>query len=451
MTKFADKCLFTAGLNRAARVLAGVSGGADSLALLLVLASRKYPVEAIHFEHGIRGAAGAADAAATAKFCRDRDLPCRVIPLDVPSHLNNGENLEAAARRLRLEAWHRLAVPGDVVALGHHLNDAEENFLLRFARGGNLSSLTNLRPEKQLEGLTFVRPLLHLTRREIEAFLKKNGVESWCVDATNADVAYQRNFLRHSVLGEWIKRFPAAAGGFSASLSNLELDADFIEQTAVKTAAPIIGRSATRIEFWRTLHPALLPRVLAHYFGAGTPPSGRLLNGLKNWLAANGRGEFKLYDRAWRREGDCLTVGKLTSSAADAEITELIWNWRTTPELRTASGVFRIKTEIFSGADEKAPNRAIFDPASLPEELRLAPRRQGEKYLAFDGRTSTVKKLMIDAKIPASQRAGLPLLRTPDGTIIWLPGLANCGWFKAVPGAPAAFFQFEPSNDRPSA
>ncbi|MDD4816845.1 MAG: tRNA lysidine(34) synthetase TilS [Victivallaceae bacterium] len=445
MPNFTDKCLFPDALNRAVRVLAGVSGGADSLALLLVLAARKYPVEAVHFEHGIRGAASVADANETASFCKARNIPCHVVPLDVPAHLRPGENLEAAARRRRLEAWRKLAGSGDVVALGHHRNDAEENFLLRFARGGNLSSLTNLRPEKRLGGVVIVRPLLNVTRREIEEFLRSNDVEKWCEDATNADVSYQRNFLRRAVLAEWTARFPATAGGFAASLDNLALDADFIENAADAAAAQISGHASTRRAFWQSLHPALLPRVLDRYFETGASPSLRLLREFKTWLAEDGRGEFKIHGRTWRRNGELLTVEPVAAPCP----AELIWHWKTTPEIWTAAGIFRATSAIFSGIAVNAPERAIFDFAALPDELLLSPRRAGEKYRAFDGRSASVKKLMIDAKLPPARRRLLPLLRTVDGTVIWLPGLANCGLFKAVPGNAAAVFQFVPSSVQP--
>ena len=198
------------------RILAGVSGGADSIALLLLLLRAGLDVQAVHFEHGIRGAESVADADFVVKFCRERGVACRVIPLNVPERLRRGENLEAAARRMRLEAWQGLVLefPGCIIALGHHRDDAVENFLLRFARGGNLSGLTNLRSQKELEGLRIIRPLLELSRAEIEEFLHNEGVDNFRTDLTNLDDAYQRNFLRNNVLRPWREKFPAVESGW---------------------------------------------------------------------------------------------------------------------------------------------------------------------------------------------------------------------------------------------
>ena len=241
----------------AGRIFAGFSGGADSTALLLLLAeSAPGRVTAIHFQHGLRGAAAERDATWCRKFCETRKIPFKLVRLPVLRTKRPNESLEEAARRCRLEKWRKLVAPDDVVALGHHADDPLEEMLMRLARGANVSGLVGLRPERVVEGVRFVRPLLGLRRSEIEAFLKSAGVRKWREDASNADTTFRRNAIRH----KWLPMIREDVGhdkGLRASLEALELDADFLEAEAARRL-PLTKTLAD----WRALHPALLPRVL---------------------------------------------------------------------------------------------------------------------------------------------------------------------------------------------
>ena len=244
------------------RVFVGFSGGADSTALLLMLAeSAPGRVTAVHFQHGLRGAAAERDAVWCRKFCGARKVPFKLVRLAVVKSRRPGESLEEAARRCRLEKWRKLAGPGDVVALGHHADDRLEELLLRLARGANVSGLVGLRPERVVEGVRFVRPLLGLRRVEIEEFLRACGVKKWREDGSNADVAFRRNAIRH----KWLPLIREDAGhdrGLLASLESLALDADFLEAAAAQRLPEMTSLAA-----WRNLHPALLPRVLRLWLG----------------------------------------------------------------------------------------------------------------------------------------------------------------------------------------
>ncbi len=239
------------------RIFAGFSGGADSTALLLLLAeSAPGRVTAVHFQHGLRGAAAERDAAWCRKFCAARKLPFKLVRLAVVKDRRPGESLEEAARRCRLEKWGKLIGPDDVVALGHHADDRLEELLLRLARGANASGLVGLRPERVVGGVRLVRPLLGFRRVQIEAFLREQGVKRWRDDGSNADTAFRRNAVRH----RWLPVIREDAGhdrGLLASLEALALDADFLEAEAVRRLPETVSLAG-----WRALHPALLPRVL---------------------------------------------------------------------------------------------------------------------------------------------------------------------------------------------
>ncbi len=419
------------------RILAGVSGGADSVALLLLLCKAKAAVEAVHFEHGIRGEESRHDAAFVAEFCQKRGIPCRIFTLEVPKNRGRGENLEAAARRMRLEMWKKLASDGTVVALGHHRNDAEENMLLRLGRGGNASSLTALRRHSRPEGVELLRPLISFSRREIEEFLLAQGVWRWCFDATNADCAYQRNFLRNKMLPEWKKSFPPVEKGIAASLQALSDDADFIEDCAAREFAGIAGNNATAVSFWLGLHPALLARVLKRYFGSDEALSPARRRELLKFLNSPHDGETTLFGRRWRKHR-----GLLLLASAGAPLAPTLWNWRLQPMAATEYGCFSAETAIMPESPGFDPRVAWFSPDGFPETLEISPRREGERFIAFSGRGKSVKQLFIDHKLTPEAKAAQPVVRTADGEILWIPGLANARGYLAAPGAPALRFGF---------
>ena len=157
-------------------VCCGFSGGADSMTLLLLLSEAAeafhFTLNAIHFEHGLRGRAGEEDAAFCRDFCSKRKIPFSCISLHVPENLENHEGIEAAARRLRMNHWKQLP-ENSIVALGHNGDDLIENLFLRLMRGSNVSALTSLSELTVNQNVTIFRPLLSYSRKTIESFYCK--------------------------------------------------------------------------------------------------------------------------------------------------------------------------------------------------------------------------------------------------------------------------------------
>ena len=162
-------------------VLAGVSGGADSVCLLLMLLEYRkhcdFFLEAVHVEHGIRGDASRRDAAFVKRLCEKRGVCCRIYPVDVPAYAKgHGLGVEEAARKLRYECFREAAEDYDgrpvKIALAHHADDNAETMLFRLIRGSGLHGLYGMRPARRLaEGVTVIRPLLGLERVVIEAYV----------------------------------------------------------------------------------------------------------------------------------------------------------------------------------------------------------------------------------------------------------------------------------------
>ena len=216
------------GPEKKPHVLAAVSGGADSVALILLLrelAERGgIALTAAHFEHGIRGETSRADAAFVRGLCEELGVPLIEGRSDVPALAKaRGVGLEQAARDARY-AFLRQAkrdAGADVIALAHHLDDQAETVLMHLARGAGLRGAGGMR---EREGDLW-RPLLGLRKAELTAFLKERGV-AWREDETNTRADNPRNLIRLRVMPRLEDAYPGAvpALGRFAALAQAEDD-----------------------------------------------------------------------------------------------------------------------------------------------------------------------------------------------------------------------------------
>jgi tRNA(Ile)-lysidine synthase len=180
------------------RVLVAVSGGADSLALLLVL-HRECEVVAAHINHGLRGEESEADAAFVMHKCSELGVACAVERVEVPQR--DGHFSEAAARTARYAALLKMAREHTCshIATGHTASDNLETILLNFLRGATVEGFGGIKPQTQLAELTLVRPLWQATREQVQEALTSAG-HSWRDDSSNASTRYARNRVRHALL-----------------------------------------------------------------------------------------------------------------------------------------------------------------------------------------------------------------------------------------------------------
>ena len=255
-------------------VFAGVSGGADSMCLLMaLLAYRKrvpFVLRVVHVEHGIRGGESLADAAYVERFCTARGVPCEVVHVDaVGGAKERGLSLEEAARVLRYEAFERCAARAETdqtaqagrsadgtadqtaqadgaadetadqtaqadvaaghvrIAVAHHREDQAETVLWQMIRGSDVRGLGGMRPKRG----RIIRPLLAVCRDEIEDFLRAEGV-CWREDATNALTDYTRNRIRHEVVPVLAQMNAQAACHLCETAERMQETEDFLrEQT----------------------------------------------------------------------------------------------------------------------------------------------------------------------------------------------------------------------------
>ncbi len=409
--------------------LVGFSGGADSTALLLALWQEGYPITAIHCHHHLRGEAADADARWCQEFCQQRQIPFRVVDLQVRAEQRPGESLESAARRLRLAQWQSAGQP---VFLAHHADDRLEELFLRLARGANATGLTSLRPiRKFADGTTLFRPLLNFRKAELEEFLRSNQVTSWCLDATNADSDCRRNAIRNQLL-PLARSIFGQDDGLLAAMDSLAADAQFLECHADAC-------NPRSLRDWQELPPAMLPRVLRRVFALPLPPSRettlRVAAALQNYTTPIriplGDGDYLAVDRSGLR---------LLQEAAP--FPPLTWDRSTTPTLALPNG------------DRLAINDGALTErfANLPDQLTVRCWQPGDTIRPF-GMGNHHRKLQDvfqDKAVPRELRAALPLIATAE-EIIWVPGVIRSEFGRVAPGADAVTLGFTPATNAATA
>ena len=211
-------------------LLVGLSGGADSVALLLVLMERGGRIEAAHVNHGLRGEASDADEAFVRALCAEKGVPLRVYRATPPEGSVPGEDWARQARYGFLRQAMRES-GADALALAHHRDDQAETLLLHLLRGSGLTGLTAMAPEATLDGIRVVRPLLGVSGRELREMLTERG-QPWREDASNSDPRYLRNALRLEIMPRLEALAPGAAARMAGTAALLREDEDALRQSA---------------------------------------------------------------------------------------------------------------------------------------------------------------------------------------------------------------------------
>lgn len=233
-------------LRQGDQVAAGISGGADSVCLLYLLAELRkeigFSLTAVHVNHGLRTEAGE-DADYVKKLCRQWDVPFVLFEEDVKELAEKWKcSLEEAGRKVRYrdmeqvllekkeEAFRKGEDFSGKIAVAHNQNDRAETMLFHFFRGTGLAGMAGIRPVRG----NIIRPLLGVSREEIEAFLLEKGI-SWRIDKSNQENIYTRNKIRNCVLPYVTKEIcPEASGHLAAEAKLLEKTALFLERQMQK-------------------------------------------------------------------------------------------------------------------------------------------------------------------------------------------------------------------------
>lgn len=251
------------GVSDSDRILVALSGGADSVALLLEMRRLAeegsiHAVAAAHLNHGIRGR----DAEDDANFCRELTESLSIPYFEEYAHVPSVANarklsLEEAAREIRYSFLERIRSENgfSCVATGHHADDQAETILMHIIRGSGLDGLCGMRFRRG----TLVRPFLHIPRERILDFLRERE-QSYCKDLTNADTKYLRNAVRTELIPLLEKWNPHIRDTILRMSQNAALDSEYLSEVSERTYQEILRRD--RIA---ALETPIRMRVLKRY------------------------------------------------------------------------------------------------------------------------------------------------------------------------------------------
>ncbi len=420
-------------LPEGAGILVACSGGADSLALLLVLwqlrERYRLRVVAAHYEHGIRGRESQEDAAFVQSFCRRHGIPFRLGHGDVPAHAaEKGVSLETAARKLRYAFLEntRQELKLEFLAVAHHADDQAETVLMRIFRGTGPAGLAAMRPKSGEDG-HILRPFLGVTKPEIR---------QWCAqmhlspreDSTNQQLDCTRNLLR-------LRTFPALQREYNPELPKAlcqlaeiaAAESDYIQdQVDAVWKSPLVdlqNGAALLVERFAELPLALQRGVVRKFWhcltGSGSDLSFVQVEEVRRLCMENRTGSRLELPGGWLVR---IAYGRLRGQSKDS--------MRQAEQLppvplqipgRTVWGSYVCEAGWLEALpDSTGPFEYYFCPEALAEPIVIRHREAGDVIQLPSGRKK-LKRLLIDDKIPQEERGRLPLLAAGH-EILWVVG-----------------------------
>ena len=206
-------------------ILAGVSGGVDSMTMLYLFRKHHKNVIAVHVNYHLRGIDSDEDEQLVRAFCRLHSIPVEVFHFDKSTHSRRGHSLQMAARAFRYKKFVEMKVRynADYVALGHHWDDYIETFILHLTRGAGLRGLVQDGDES-----FFLRPLANAAKKDIMDYALRNSID-WREDKSNFSEVYERNRIRNEILPLLYTLHPRVPAGLRHTLENLRSTFEFIQ------------------------------------------------------------------------------------------------------------------------------------------------------------------------------------------------------------------------------
>lgn len=418
------------------RILAAVSGGADSICLLLILAAlqkeKKYQLFVVHVEHGIRGEESKKDAEFVENFCKKHKIPCNVYHCKAEIYAKEHKmTVEEGARELRYGYFREAAETfgADKIAVAHNQNDCAETMLFHLARGTGLKGLCGILPVRE----NIIRPLLCVERKEIEAYLKEQGQE-YCVDKTNEELEYTRNRIRHQVLpvlNEINSQAIAHMNQTAAMAMELE---ELVQQLTREARERYVSRTE---EGTLVLHEiqkenpvickSLIHQVLTEQAESSRDISGvHVLEVLELLEKQVGRKVSLPYELEAERTYEGVQIRKIRTEVNE-KITQKAWEIIPGVTLEIPEYGYKIRTAILERnfKNEEIPQKMYtkwFDYDKIKGSMFLRTRQEKDYFIInAQGGRKKLKNYLIEEKIPREQRNKL-LFLADETHLIWAIG-----------------------------
>lgn len=424
-------------------VLLGYSGGADSTALLHLLADccRRLGLyfHAVHVNHGIRGEEADRDAEFCKRECKKLSVDFTLLKVDIPKlSKENGRGLEEEAREYRYRAFARIINENPrltCIATAHNADDSAETVLFNLSRGSGISGLCGIPPVREFEKIKIIRPLIYSSKKDICGYCEENGIE-YIFDSTNNDTLYTRNYIRHELIPKFVQINPNFINTVVRNGDMLRRDFEYLE----KEAQEFLGLNATDmgidISALLNVHEAIASRAVVFQFSRCS--QGMLekvhIDALLDLVKNSGNGaELSLPDKVRARiDGGRLVFEKAINGGADDGVKHFYFELKNgvnkfvSPDFAVVLSKKGEMTKDLQKDNETLQNiyklsiHTSINSDRIKKVLFVRSRMDGDSYV-YGNMTRRIKKLYNDRGYSKKYRAKNPIFCDSQG-IIWVPG-----------------------------
>lgn len=402
-------------------VVAGVSGGSDSMAMLYILNSIKdefrFELKAAHVNHGIRGAQADRDEKFVVDYCKQNGISCKTASFDVVGEAQRlGKGLEEVGREVRYKFFSSFGEDA-IIATAHNLSDKTETFLFNFTRGSTLRGLCSIPATRG----NIIRPLIECSKSEIERFCSENAIP-YVTDCTNTDTHYARNRIRHNVITELKKINPSFESSALRCMDSLKEDDAFLRSLAADTVedsrtdggfdVSVINKSPMPVK------KRALIRIIEETFGV--TPEYDALNSVCRLTETGGKCEINggiiVRVRAGKLEFPKDSADEFTPVELKEGINKIgdkLISAIVTEDLETINSQFILKEDfIYYLNYDKIQGKVV-----------LRSRKEGDKInLRKRGCTKTLKKLFNEKAISPERRNEI-IVAADDNGVLFVEGI----------------------------
>ena len=396
-------------------VLVGLSGGADSVALLGVLVRLGYPCRALHCNFHLRGDESDRDEVFARQFADSLGVPFLKVDFDTRGYAAiHQESIEMAARSLRYRWFEeqRQAFNAEAIAVAHHRDDSVETLLMNLLRGSGIRGLGGIRPRNG----QVVRPLLAVSRAEIEEWLQTQGWD-YVTDSSNLSDAYTRNFIRLRVLPLLEQLNPAARETIARSAAHLSAAEQLYAYTVeeARKAVFITADSLSIEALMRYPSPETLLYEWLRPLGFSRIVVGELFESL---TGLSGK-QFYSATHQVLKDRDRLYIAPLQEPSAWQPIEIPVATGELTQPLHLS---FQLMERTSDFQLERASDTAYFDAEKLPGRLTLRLPQKGDWFVPFGMRgRKKLSDFFADQKMNRWEKLRQPLLCAGE-SIVWVVG-----------------------------
>ena len=397
-------------LEKKTPVLVALSGGADSVALLLVLHNLGYRCEAIHCNFHLRGEESNRDEEFTTALCKKIGIALHIVHFDTAEHAKEHSiSIEMAARELRYEAFEkqRAQIGAQAITVAHHRDDSAETLLLNLIRGTGIKGLRGIQPKNGY----IIRQLLCVGREDIIEYLKWRG-EEFVTDSTNLTSDYTRNKIRLEVIPKLAEINPSIKESLAQTAQRIS-EAELIYRHAIEETVKRVKKENTiDIELLRR---EVAPTTLLHEILSPLGFNSAQVEDIYNSIESEGSRQFTTTEWCVTKDRNRFIITpKEGFEQADTTLPHEGY-------VETPQGVITVTQAEFNGDIPKQRNIACLDFEKLHLPLTLRNTRNGDRFAPFGMRgTKLVSDYLTDRKKSLIEKQAQLVVTDAKGEIVWL-------------------------------